>query len=132
MLLIIILVLITIIGVVVCACDFKYWDTVVLGFISAMFSSLSGIATFIMIIALIVNLSSAPETQAKYEARYATLLNKVAHIDSFNYAEIASQVENWNMNYRINTLGPANPWVGAFYTIDTSTTNLIELSGGLE
>lgn len=79
---------------------------------------------------LIFTLCDAPNAQAKYEESYNKILYKVKHIDSYNFEDINQEVNNWNETYRANTYGKESPWIGVFYTIDTSTTNLIELKGG--
>ena len=127
MLLLIILVLLTIIGFVICACDDHFWNTEIIELAGCILGVVNGVFAFVSILILICNLLTTPINQAKYEEYYNKLLYKVEHIDSFNKEEIISQVDQWNEDYRKNTYGKKSPWVGWFYTIDTSTTNLIEL-----
>lgn len=129
MLLIVFLLIFTIINIIIYKCDTNYWHTDGLEITGILLGFLSGVATILMIIILIVNLCSAPATQASYEERYNKLVQKVEHIDSFNCDEIVEEVNKWNEEYRKNTYARESPWIGWYYVIDTSTTNLIELEG---
>ena len=103
-------------------------DTDGLEITGIFFGLLSGVATILAIIILIVNLCGAPASQASYEEKYNKLVQKVEHIDSFNRDEIVDEVNKWNEKYRENTYARKSPWIGWYYVIDTSTTNLIELN----
>lgn len=127
MLLIISILILFILCFIICYFDSKYWHTDYLEIVGGVFGCLSGIAFFITVCLLIGTLCSAPATQASYEERYNKLMQKVEHIDSFNREEVIEQVDEWNKNYRTNIYARKSPWVGWFYTIDTSTTSLIEL-----
>ena len=129
MLLIIILISITIVSFVIVYLDEKFWDTEFLMALCGAIGIIGSVASIIAIGVLIIGLCIAPSSQAAYEERYNKLLYKVAHIDSFNQEEIIAEVDAWNEKYRENTYGKKSPWNGIFYTIDTSTTNLIELNG---
>lgn len=122
MLLITFLLIFTIISIIIYKCD-----TDDLEIIGILFGLLSGVATILAIIILIVNLCGAPASQASYEEKYNKLVQKVEHIDSFNREEIVDEVNKWNEKYRENTYARKSPWIGWYYVIDTSTTNLIEL-----
>jgi len=127
MLLIISLLILIILFSIISICDSKYWHTEVLEVLGAVFGIFSGIAFFIEIVILITTVCNAPNRQAIYEEEYNKLVQKVEHIDLFNREEVISQVNEWNKNYRTNTYARKSPWIGWFYTIDTSTTDLIEL-----
>lgn len=127
MLLITFLLIFTIIGIIIYKCDTDYWHTDGLEVTGILFGFLSGFATTLAIIILIVNLCGAPASQVSYEEKYNKLVQKVEHIDSFNCAEIVDEVNKWNEKYRENTYARKSPWIGWYYVIDTSTTNLIEL-----
>lgn len=124
MLLITFLLIFTIISIIIYKCD-----TDGLEIIGILFGVLSGVATILAIIILIVYLCCAPASQASYEEKYSKLVQKVEHIDSFNCDEIVDEVNKWNEKYRENTYARKSPWIGWYYVIDTSTTNLIELEG---
>lgn len=129
MLLITFLLIFTIISIIIYKCDTDYWHTDGLEITGIFFGLLSGVATILAIIILIVNLCGAPASQASYEEKYNKLVQKVEHIDSFNREEIVDEVNKWNEKYRENTYARKSPWLGWYYVIDTSTTNLIELEG---
>ena len=128
MLLIIILALITAFGVILLCCNNKFWHEDLIDIFASVFGAIGGIALFLTSVFLIVSLCAAPINQAEYEERYYKLEQKVQHIDSFNKEEIIKEVDKWNNDYRANTHGANSPWVNWFYTIDTSTTNLIEVN----
>lgn len=130
MLLLVILILLTIIGFIIFACDINFWDTEFIEMIGALLGVANGIITIVAIFILIINLIIAPGTQALYEERYNELIYRVEHIDSFNREEVVERVNQWNKKYRENSYGKKSPWIGVFYTIDTSTTSLIDLNGG--
>ena len=127
MLLIIILALITISGIILVYCNNKFWDGEVIDILASVIGAISGTALFVTLIFLVANLCAAPFSQAEYEERYYKLEQKVQHIDSFNKEEIIKEVDKWNKDYRMNIHGANSPWVNWFYTIDTSTTNLIKI-----
>lgn len=129
MLLIVFLLAFTIINIIIYKCDINYWHTDGLEITGIIFGALGGAATALAIIILISSLCSAPATQASYEERYNKLIQKIEHIDSFNCDEIVEEVNKWNEEYRENTYAHKSPWIGWYYVIDTSTTNLIELEG---
>lgn len=129
MLLITFLLIFTIIGIIIYKCDTDYWHTDDLDAIGILFGLMGGVATILAIIVLIGSLCSAPASQALYEEKYNKLVQKVEHIDSFNRDEIVEEVNEWNEKYRENTYARKSPWIGWYYVIDTSTTNLIELEG---
>ena len=126
MLLIIVVGLIFLFGIVMYVCDNKFFHT----YIDTVWLSItvgSGFIYGIMVLILIINNCAGPYDQGKYEERYSRLMNKVEHIDSFNKEEVIEAVNKWNTDYRTNTYGKTSLWVNWFYTIDTSTTKLIEL-----
>lgn len=127
MLLITFFLIFTIISIIIYKCDTDYWHTDGLEITGALFGLLGGVATILAILILIVSLCSAPANQASYEEKYSKLVQKVEHIDSFNRDEIVEEVNKWNAKYRENTYARKSPWIGWYYVIDTSTTNLIEL-----
>ena len=127
MLLIISLLILTILSLIIFTCDSKYWHTEVLEILGSIVGAVTGIAFFIAIIILIATVCSTPSNQAIYEEEYNKLVQRVEHIDSFNKEDVISQVDEWNRDYRTNTYARKSPWIGWFYTIDTSTTSLIEL-----
>jgi len=129
MLLITFLLIFTIIGIIIYKCDTDYWDTTYLEATGLLFGLIGGISTILAILIVIINLCSAPAIQASYEEKYSKLVQKVEHIDSFNRDEIVEEVNKWNAKYRENTYARKSPWIGWYYVIDTSTTNLIELEG---
>lgn len=128
MLLIIILALITASGMILVYCNHKIWDEYAIDVLASVFGIIGGIALFLTLMFLIISLCAAPINQAAYEERYYKLEQKVQHIDSFNKEEIIKEVDKWNNDYRANIHGASSPWVNWFYTIDTSTTNLIEVN----
>ncbi len=128
MLLIITLAIITIFNIILISCNHEFWDEDLIDILASVFGIIGGIALFLTSVFLIVNLCAAPINQAEYEERYYKLEQKVQHIDSFNKEEIIKEVDKWNNDYRMNTHGARSPWVNWFYTIDTSTTNLIEIN----
>ena len=127
MLLIIILALITVSGIILVYCNNKFWNGEVVDILASVIGAIGGTALFLTSIFLIINLCAAPINQAEYEERYYKLEQKVQHIDSFNKEEIIKEVDKWNKDYRMNIRGANSPWVNWFYTIDTSTTNLIKI-----
>jgi len=127
MLLIITLAIITIFNIILIYCNHEFWDEDLIDIFASVFGIIGGIALFLTSVFLIINLCAAPLNQAEYEERYYKLEQKVQHIDSFNKEEIIKEVDKWNNDYRANTHGVNSPWVNWFYTIDTSTTNLIEV-----
>lgn len=127
MLLIFSLLIFTIINILIYKCDTDYWHTDGLEITGGLFGLMGGAATVLAIIVLISSLCSAPASQASYEEKYNKLVQKVEHIDSFNRDEIVEEVNEWNKRYRENTYARKSPWIGWYYIIDTSTTNLIEL-----
>ena len=127
MLLIIFILILFILCSIICYFDSKYWHTEYLEIVGGVFGCLSGLAFFIIVCLLIGTLCNTPATQASYEEKYGKLVQKVEHIDSFNREEIIEEVDMWNKGYRENTYARESPWIGWFYTIDTSTTSLIEL-----
>ena len=129
MLLITFLLIFTIINIIIYICDTDYWHTDGLEITGVLFGLIGGVATILAIIILIVSLCNAPASQASYEEKYNKLVQKVEHIDSFNRDEIVEEVNKWNEKYRENTYARKSPWIGWYYVIDTSTTNLIELEG---
>lgn len=128
MLLIIILTLITASSIILVYCNNKFWNKDVVEILAISFGIIGGIALFLTSMFLVINLCVAPIKQAEYEERYYKLEQKVQHIDSFNKEEITKEVDKWNSDYRMNIHGANSPWVNWFYTIDTSTTNLIEVN----
>lgn len=129
MLLITFLLIFTIISIIIYKCDTYYWHTDGLEITGILLGLLSGVATILATIILICSLCNAPASQASYEEKYNKLVQKVEHIDSFNREEIVEEVNKWNEKYRENTYARKSPWIGWYYVIDTSTTNLIELEG---
>ena len=129
MLLITFLIVFTIINIIIYKCDTDYWHTDGLEITGILFGLIGGVATILAIIILIGSLCGAPASQASYEEKYNKLVQKVEHIDSFNREEIVDEVNKWNERYRENTYARKSPWIGWYYVIDTSTTNLIELEG---
>ena len=127
MLLIIFLLILTILSLIISTCDSRYWHTEVLEILGSVLGIINGLAFFMAIIILIISLCCAPMNQASYEEEYNKLVQKVEHIDSFNCEEIIEEVNKWNEKYRENTYAYKSPWIGWYYVIDTSTTNLIEL-----
>lgn len=128
MLLLICLTVIAIIGFIVTYYDDKTWHTeigFVLGGVAGILSTAGLIITTII---LMVTWCNAPAAQAIYEEKYMKLTKQVEHIDSYNHDEIKTNVDEWNKQYRINTYGPKSCWVGIFYSLDTSTVDLIELN----
>ena len=132
MLLLIVLILITIISFIIVKLDDKFWQTEALFCVGGLLGMFGFTAVFIACAILITNLCVAPSAQANYEERYNKILYKVDHIDSYNFEDIRQEVDDWNETYRTNTYGKESSWVGVFYTIDTSTTNLIELKGDIK
>ena len=132
MLLITFLIVFTIINIIIYKCDTDYWHTDGLEITGILFGLIGGVATILAIIILIGSLCGAPASQASYEEKYNKLVQKVEHIDSFNREEIVDEVNKWNERYRENTYARKSPWIGWYYVIDTSTTNLIELEGNNE
>lgn len=128
MLLITFLLIFTIINIIIYKCDTDYWHTDGLEITGILFGLLSGVVTIFAIFILIISLCNAPANQASYEEKYNKLVQKVEHIDSFNRDEIVEEVNKWNEKYRENTYARKSPWIGWYYVIDTSTTNLIELN----
>lgn len=128
MLVIIILLILSIILFILGYCDAHYWHTDGLEVVGVIIGSLTSIAFVIALGMIIVFHVGAPVAQAGYEERYERLIQKVEHIDSYNYEEIKAEVDEWNIDYRTNTYGPSSPWTNWFYTIDTSTTNFIKLN----
>jgi len=128
MLLIIVLILITASAIILVYCNNKFWHEDLIDILACVFSIIGGTALFLTLVFLIVSLCAAPINQAEYEERYYKLEQKIQHIDSFNKEEIIKEVDKWNNDYRMNTHGARSPWVNWFYTIDTSTTNLIEIN----
>ena len=128
MLLIIILALVTISGIILVYCNNKFWDNEIIDILASIFGIIGGLALFSTSMVLVISLCAAPLTQAEYEERYYKLEQKVQHIDSFNKEEIIKEVDKWNKDYRMNIHGANSPWVNWFYTIDTKTTDLIEVN----
>lgn len=127
MLLILFLIIFTIVNILIYKFDTEYWHTEGLEITGILLGFITGAGTIIAIIALIISLCCAPTNQASYEEKYNKLVQKVEHIDSFNRDEIIEEVNEWNKEYRENTYACKSPWIGWYYVIDTSTTNLIEL-----
>ena len=128
MLLLILLVIIAIIGFIITYYDDKTWHTEI-GFILGAVAGICSTAGLIVAtIILMVTWCNAPASQATYEEKYIKLTKQVEHIDSYNHDEIKTEVDKWNRQYRINTYAPKSPWVGIFYSLDTSTVDLIELN----
>lgn len=128
MLLLICLIVLSIIGFIVAYYDDKTWHTEIGFVMGAIFGIFSTAGLIIATIILMVTWCNAPASQAAYEEKYIKLTKQVEHIDSYNHDEIKASVDEWNKQYRINTYGPKSPWVGIFYSLDTSTVDLIELN----
>ena len=127
MLLLIFFIIVFAIGIAFIYFDNK-WDTVVLEFLGGIAGAIGMLGTFTAIAIFISSLCTAPKNQAEWEQRYDKLINKVEHIDSYNYDDIVSEVDEWNEEWREQTYAKKSPWVGWYYTIDTSTTDLIKIN----
>lgn len=127
MLLLLFFIILTIIGFGLCYLDDKYWDTDGVTIIGGVAGILGTIGTCFALIVLIITLCSAPENQSEWELKYDKLNFKIEHIDSYNREEITTEVDEWNKKWRENTYAQTSPWIGWYYTIDTSTTDLIKL-----
>lgn len=128
MLLLICLIVFSIIGFIVTYYDDKIWHTEIGSVLGAVAGIFSTAGLIIATIVLMVTWCNAPVSQAAYEEKYIKLTKQVEHIDSYNHDEIKTEVDEWNKQYRTNTYGPKSPWVGIFYSLDTSTVDLIELN----
>lgn len=128
MLLLICLAVISIVAFTITYYDDKTWHTEVGFVLGSLFGIFSTAGLIVAIIILICTWCNAPASQATYEEKYIKLTKQVEHIDSYNHDDIKTEVDEWNRQYRINTYAPKSPWVGIFYSLDTSTVDLIELN----
>ena len=122
------LLIVVVVSYILILCNNKFWDRDIIDIMGYTTFILGDVFLFIIILALMTGRVNAPNRQAAYEERYYKLQQKITHIDSFNKADVIDEIDAWNEEYRRNTYGAASPWVNWFYTIDTKTTDLIEVN----
>lgn len=123
------MVAIIIVCIIIAVFDINWWKSCWLDIVSISIACADGIFLFIVLVVLLCTWCAAPHAQAKYEQRYAKIMHKVAHIDSYNREDVMEEVDAWNEEYLTNVYGKKSPLVGCFYNLNLDTTSYINMKG---
>ena len=95
-------------------CDSNNYD--ILSIISATIACTTSVITIIMIIVLVVTYINCPQTEARWQERYASLNTRIENhmYYPWNRENLIEEVQKWNEDFVAKEHSRNNFWVGIF------------------